>query len=131
MIEVFVSQNEARIVNWNAEGQLYNQGENRLGISIDTYAPYTPYTKAIKKEKGQPYDRVTLNDTGDFEGSLYIEFQADGFRIYAADSKTDELTDKYGSEILGLSDENLERLIAEFRPFLMERAESELLERKK
>ena len=58
---------ENKILSWNADAQLYEQGVNALGVSIDSYKPYTDLTIEIKKEKGQPYDRVTLRDTGDFE----------------------------------------------------------------
>lgn len=126
-LEVIVADNEQTIVRWNAENQLFEKGENRLGIRIDSYQPYTPLTIQIKKDKGQPYDRVTLRDEGDFERSFYIEFFSDGFRIYAFDSKVDELTDKYGSEILGLNEENFEKLIDIIRPLILERAKIDIL----
>lgn len=55
----------------NAEEQLFEQGINRLGVDIMDYAPYSPLTIAIKEEKGQPTNRVTLRDTGDFEASFF------------------------------------------------------------
>ena len=60
-----LEQNQQKIVELNVK-QLYEYGINSLGIRIDTYDPYSPYTVRVKKEKGQPYDRVTLRDTGDF-----------------------------------------------------------------
>ena len=62
----------AFIIDANAEEQLFEQGINRLGVDIMDYRPYTPLTIAIKEEKGQPTNRVTLRDEGDFESSFYI-----------------------------------------------------------
>lgn len=55
----------------NAEEQLYEQGINRLGVDIMDYAPYSPVTIEIKKALGQPTNRVTLRDEGDFESSFF------------------------------------------------------------
>jgi hypothetical protein len=54
----------AFIIDANAEEQLFEQGINRLGVDIMDYRPYTPLTIAIKEEKGQPTNRVTLRDEG-------------------------------------------------------------------
>lgn len=108
-----LEQNQQKIVDLNVE-QLYEYGVNSLGIQIDTYQPYTPYTVRVKKEKGQPYDRVTLRDTGDFHKSFEVVFDPTGFYITATDYKTEELIEKYGSKIFGLTPENKQELVAEY-----------------
>lgn len=95
----------------NAEEQLFEQGVNRLGVSIMDYAPYSPVTIAIKEAKGQPTNRVTLRDEGDFQSSFFLEVGDKEFEIKAADWKTEELIKKYGRQILGLTDENIKILI--------------------
>jgi hypothetical protein len=65
----------------------------------------------IKKAKGQPTDRVTLRDTGDFESSFYLDVEDTYFEITAADFKTEKLMHKYGKDISGLNEENLRILI--------------------
>lgn len=70
-IQQIIWDNDAYIVDMNAEEQLFEQGINRLGVDIMDYAPYSPLTIAIKEEKGQPTNRVTLRDTGDFEASFF------------------------------------------------------------
>lgn len=70
-IQQIIWDNDAYIVDMNAEEQLVEQGINRLGVDIMDYAPYSPLTIAIKEEKGQPTNRVTLRDTGDFEASFF------------------------------------------------------------
>lgn len=104
-------ETKAFILDANAEEQLYEQGINTLGIDIMDYAPYRPLTIAIKEEKGQPTNRVTLRDEGDFESSFFINVGNDSFEIKAGDSKTEELIKKYGRHILGLTDENISKLI--------------------
>jgi hypothetical protein len=98
------------ITNMNTAEQLYEKGETRDGIEIASYAPYAPFTVQIKQAKGQPVNRVTLSDEGDFHKSVYIDFRDDCFEILASDWKTEDLLRLYGKEILGLSDENLDEL---------------------
>lgn len=108
-----LEQNQQKIVEANAE-QLYEYGINSLGIRIDTYQPYTPYTVRIKQEKGQPYDRVTLRDTGDFQKSFEVVFEPVGFYITATDYKTQDLIDKYGAKIFGLTKENMQEIAVKY-----------------
>lgn len=115
----------AFIIYANAEEQLYDQGINNLGIDIMNYRPYSPLTIAIKEEKGQPTNRVTLRDEGDFESSFYLEVGDRQFEIKASDFKTESLIEKYGRQILGLTDENIAKLIWDYiYPDLIEKAKS-------
>jgi len=104
-------ENEELIIQMNSDEQLYEQGINRVGVSISDYMPYTIKTLAIKTEKGQPTDRVTLRDEGNFERSFYIEFGDEKFEIKASDFKAEKLVMKYGRQIMGLTDENLDYII--------------------
>ena len=72
-IQQIIWDNDAYIIDMNAEEQLFEQGINRLGVEISDYAPYSPVTIAIKEAKGQPTNRVTLRDEGDFESSFFLE----------------------------------------------------------
>lgn len=110
-IRRIILDNEASIIDMNAQEQLYERGINRLGVKISDYAPYAPLTIEIKKAKGHPTNRVTLRDEGDFESSFHLEVGDTQFEIRASDPKTEELIKKYGRQILGLTDENLEELI--------------------
>ena len=114
IIQNIIWDNEAYIVDLNAEEQLFEQGINRLGVEISDYAPYSPVTIAIKEEKGQPTNRVTLRDTGDFEASFFLEVGDKQFEIKASDFKTEDLIKKYGRQILGLTNENIAKLIWQY-----------------
>lgn len=71
---------------------------------------YTPRTKRIKRGKGQPYDRVTLKDTGDFHASIYSYVDGrNDIVIDAKDSKKEKLVTKYTAEIFGLKPNNMEQ----------------------
>lgn len=107
-------ETRAFIIDANAEEQLFEQGINRLGVDIMDYAPYSPLTIQIKQEKGQPTNRVTLRDEGDFESSFYLEVGDSQFEIKAGDWKTEDLIKKYGRQILGLTDENIATLIWQY-----------------
>ncbi|WP_418665452.1 hypothetical protein [Alistipes finegoldii] len=126
-----VRENEAVVIDMNAEEQLFERGENRLGVSIADYRPYSPVTVEEKRIRGQPYNRVTLRDTGDFESSFYIRYTGDSFEIAASDWKTDDLVRKYGKEIFGLNRDNLDELIRSYiLPFLREKLIETINDRK-
>lgn len=130
LIAKVITDNQEFIIDMNAESQLYDKGINRFGVDISDYAPYSQITIEIKREKGQPYNRVTLRDEGAFESSFFIEFLNDGFRISASDAKAAALTRKYGDGILGLTDENLQVVIRDYiKPFIFEQARKTILRR--
>ena len=121
VIEQVVRENEAIILDMNAEDQLFQKGITRKGVEIASFAPYAPLTIEIKKMKGQPTSRVTLRDEGDFHRTFYIEYHADGFQIKASDWKTEDLMLRYGEEILGLTDDNFHEFAVDYvKPALTE-----------
>ena len=116
------------IIDMIVNEQLYEQGENGDNVSIMSYQPYTLRTVRIKRKKGQPYDRVTLRDTGEFYNSLKVHFDDNGFYVTSSDDKAPELLAKYGKRILKLSNENLSILLKEYiKPSLQERLKHYIL----
>lgn len=113
-IETVIRENEDIITEMNSEDQLFEQGIDRNGTSIASYAPYSPITIELKKLKGQPTSRVTLRDEGDFHYSFFIEFSQTGFEIKASDWKTGHLVKGYGETILGLTNENFRDLAVNY-----------------
>jgi hypothetical protein len=69
--------------------------------------PYAPATVAIKKKKGQPTDRVTLQDKKDFVNAIKVRRLNKVQYIQSTDPKNPDLKKKYGNEIEGLTDENI------------------------
>lgn len=72
---------------------------------------YKPFTIAIKKEKQQPTDRVTLKDTGEFHRSIFVKFTKDTIIIDSDNDLRDKLVEKYGAAIFGLTKQNKQALI--------------------
>lgn len=68
---------------------------------------YTSYTTKLKQLRGQPTDRVTLKDDGDFYRSVYVIFKANHLELWAKDRKTMKLSLKYGREIFGLTQDSI------------------------
>ena len=127
LMQDIIWNNDAYIVDMNAEEQLFERGINRLGVEIMDYAPYSPVTIEIKEALGQPINRVTLRDEGDFESSFFLEVGDKQFEIKASDFKTEDLIKKYGRQILGLTDENIAILIWQYiYPDLMDEAKKQI-----
>lgn len=103
-----VLENEALVIDMNTQDQLFEKGINAKGEKITP--AYTPYTIKIKKEKGQPINRVTLKDEGDFQSSFYLKKKVDEIEVGSSDIKTEAIVWKYGDEIFGLSPENLHEI---------------------
>lgn len=123
-----VKENESVIVDMNAENQLFEKGVNALGVSISSYRPYSDKTVEIKKMKGQPFNRVTLRDTGDFHSVFFVRVSRENFSVDSTDWKTKKLVKKYG-DIFGLTDENLTELIMDYvAPEVLEIAKKMILQ---
>jgi hypothetical protein len=71
---------------------------------------YSDFTFDVKIRVGQPADRVTLKDTGDFHASIFIDYGTKYIYFDAKDSKTNDLIEKYGGSILGLTDKSIDLL---------------------
>lgn len=110
----------AQIVKMNTD-RLYKLGEYTTGDAIADRVPYKPLTIQIKRSKGQPTDRVTLKDTGDFHASIFLRFDTQKMEVVADDPKTAKLVRKYGTEILGLTEANMIELKEMIMPQLLER----------
>lgn len=72
----------------------------RLG---EFYRGYAAYTKMIKSAKGQPFDHVTLYDTGSFQQKIFAIVNDQGFGVGSYDEKSEMLQDDYGPKIFGLN----------------------------
>lgn len=93
------------------EDNMVEMERDRLFKGLDTdnelIEPfYTPFTVWMKKLNGDPYDRVTLYDTGAFQSAMYVSVFGDNVVFDSDDSKSGDLKEKYGEKIFGLTDEN-------------------------
>jgi len=109
---------------WQQE-QLF-AGKNKKGKPITP--KYTPFTKRIKNQKGQPTDRVTLKDTGHYYSAIFLVVikGAGIYRTLSSDVKSQWLIAKYGENILGLGGVFKKGYINDLRPFWRMRVEQVL-----
>lgn len=79
---------------------------------------YANATIFIKMRKGQPYDRVTLKDTGEFQKSFEKKLLKDAFQITGnSDKKDGMIEDNIDFEnVLNLSTDENSKLVKEIRP---------------
>jgi len=119
------SKVQQKIIELNTKDQLFEKGEDSLGVSLGNYSPFTIQ---IKVSKGQRIDHITLNDTGEFYNSFKILPKIKGFDIEANGDKGggDNLFDDFGQDIVGLNEENLLILCAFIRPFFIAEAKKAL-----
>jgi len=80
------------------------------GVEIASYRPYAALTKQLKAAQGLSPERVTLRDTGEFHSSIFIEVMPNGIFVDADDEKTRELLEKYGEDVLGLTETQITEL---------------------
>lgn len=84
------------------------------------YKGYAPMTIREKEKKGQPTDRITLKDKGDFYFEAYADARSEGIIADSADSKSLKLQEDYGTKIFGLADPSKQLYIDKVRPALID-----------
>lgn len=91
------------------EDQLLKQG---IDANEDVIGYYSQLTESISNGRKKFNTHYTLKDTGEFFASMYVQVLRDSFVINAnGDKGEDNLFEKYGDDIIGLTDENLEIVI--------------------
>jgi hypothetical protein len=109
---VFDTNLKNQILNWVKIDQLTNKGIDKDGDVIGYYSPVTELINPEKKA-GDPY---TLDDTGAFYESMYVQILKDSIVINANPIKgEDNLFFKYGNGIIGLTNENIQKLTIEVK----------------
>lgn len=103
-----VRDHEMEIIKLNVEDQLYDKGVDGNGNKLNP--PYAESTKVRKRKKGQPTNRVTLKDSGEFYKGFYLWYEEDGFSIQVDDIKTKYLVNRYGKDIAGLDRESMDKM---------------------
>jgi hypothetical protein len=96
-----------KIIELNTIDQLFNKGIDALGQSLGEYSETS--INFYGKRRGH----IQLYDTNEFYESFVVLVRKDSLVIRANTFKqgekgTVDLTDRFGDEIIGLTDENLE-----------------------
>jgi hypothetical protein len=115
--ESFDTKLKTKILDWIRYDQLW-KGIDEDG---DIMGLYSEWTEMINPEKvaGTPF---TLKDTGAFYKSFFIDVLTEFFVVDGDGIKTDEITGektdlfkRFGDGIVGLTDENKEKLAEELK----------------
>lgn len=128
-IQLFAIELNTGAPNISEHGQLFLHGIDSEGVSLDKIGgDYSPVTKEIKRFEGLPIDRITLYQEGDFYKSWEFIQKADEF-ILRADTIKDgqDLQTRWGSDLIGLTNESIQKLSKEVLPILIDRILSEIL----
>lgn len=84
---------------------------------------YKPVTIAVKVKRGQPTDRVTLHDSGDFYKGMFVK----NGEVSSTDPVTEHLVKKYTLTIFGLSEASKSQLVQIMQPTLQQAFRTALL----
>ena len=107
IVEVFTDLKiKDEIVYYITEIQLFEKGVDGLGKKLKQY---TPFTISEKKKKGQKFSNTTLKDTGQFYNSFRVDVNQGG-EVKIVVNDINDLTEKYGINILTLSDDGIEKI---------------------
>jgi hypothetical protein len=129
--EIFSNQFVANQIIETITGRLFAKGVTGDNIKLKTDSGtinvasrrgfYSPFTEFVKKEKGQPINRVTLKDLGKFYFSFKVTASTVSFRIDADFNKDEHMQSNfellYSSEkafedsVTSLSEDELNRII--------------------
>ncbi|MET4106038.1 hypothetical protein [Hymenobacter sp. UYP22] len=122
-VEATVRDNTAFLEDANTD-QLA-QGKDATGADITP--EYADLTIALKQIKGQPTDKVTLRDSGDFYTSIIAQLSGKQVQLVGTDQKTAELEEKYGPDIIGVPDPALDEFRADYiKPDLQQKTRDTL-----
>ena len=103
---------EDEIIRLNTDEQLLGKGIDSEGVRLDSIGGgYAESTIQQKIADSLPIDRVTLFQEGDFYESFSVDVFAGGFEIVADTVKeSQDLRDRWGENLLGLTAESIEDL---------------------
>lgn len=109
--ELIAKKYKTKILDYIREKQLFEEGIDGKGRKL---REYKPFTVAIKKQKGQPTNRTTLFDSGDFYRGFDLIFtDQNAIGVFSMDEKTPELIEKYGPDIFTFTVENIKEINTE------------------
>ena len=106
------SEFQEYVISLNTDGQLF-AGIDALNTPLNLIGgDYSINTVRIKQRKNQPFDRVTLKDTGEFYDSFRFFLIPNGFMLDADTFKDGaDLQERWGANLIGLTDESIEMVV--------------------
>jgi len=122
MLNTVLKSLENEIIAMNTDEQLFNKGVTIKNVKITP--GYAKSTKRAKIRKGQPINRVTTRDRGDYHRSFTVDFRGTEFEIDATmtTNKGFDLSghlEKRYNGLEGLTEESITKLTDMIRPQLI------------
>lgn len=121
------------IIELNTDRQLF-EGVDATGFELEKIGgSYTDFTINTKIEESLPFDRITLFQTGKFYGTFSVQVMKTQIKIKADTIKIDEngerqdLQDRWGEDLLGLTDESIEELVQFILPDFIDYIREQIL----
>ncbi len=117
-IQLFAIELNTGGPNISEHGQLFLQGIDAEGVDLHNIGgDYSAFTRDLKAFDGLPFDHITLYQEGDFYKSWEFVQKEDSFVLRADTIKEGEdLRDRWGPDIIGLTDESISKLSTEIIP---------------
>lgn len=133
-IQLFAIELNTGDPNLNDRGQLFLHGIDSKGVELSEIGgDYAPITEIFKRAEGLPFDRITLYQDGDFYRSWEFIQKADSFVLRAntikkgEEGEVEDLQERWGSDIIGLTNESIQELANEVLPEVISYIRSTLL----
>jgi len=111
--EAFDTDLKNQIIRWIQDDQLRPKGIDADGEVIGFYSLTTSFINPIKKFNSH----YTLEDTGSFYRSMFVQVLSDRILIDASSESYEEMQDQdwFTDRILNLTDENIQLLKTELK----------------
>ena len=128
MLDDITRRHQEDLLYMNRADQLYNSGQLSDGSYLPPYSPTTVMWKHSPDNKGDARTgNMTLRDSGSFTNSFKLQIDSNGYIFYSTDWKSSMLVARYGEEIFGLTDQNLQKAIDRmYKPELIEKFKERL-----
>jgi len=107
------------------QDQLFKRGEDAFGEKLPL--PYAPFTVDIKSALGQPTDRITLKNKGDFYAGHGFNDQKWPVEGNNTDSKATEISKEWG-DVTNLNDKSIASYNEQTQEELIEEIQKGLIE---
>jgi hypothetical protein len=124
---------QVEAIRLNRDEQLFKRGVDVFGVSMRSPNArggnvYADYTIAIKNEKNQPTDRVTLRDTGAMYSTFKTKIVGDELMLDVDSIKEGKDLQKTWGQFVGLDEFSKEILINKSKPIVLNYVKSTILQ---
>ena len=111
VLQKTINDNDFVIKDYIINKQLFREGIDGNNKKLEGYRRTTI---KLKKAKGDPIDRTTLRDSGEFYSQIQVDAFSDRFEISSNVSHDVFIIKKYGIDVLKVTHENLSEFMQKY-----------------